>query len=402
MLNKIKNGGCILAPIQPTDAIYEQIFAGEVQEPINWEMFLPLFETQKNTTGCVSFSRLNCAETLAKREGLSFNLSDRHLFVLSGTTKSGNNLNAVSEAFRTLGIVREEYFTWKEGQLEDPSGHWQEIFDTSLIPADARRYFGGNHSWVNGKENMKSALAFSPLQIAIGVGETYGDDLIKNPKEITAYHCIMLYYISDKGYHIYDSVIKATQILAPDYKILQAKSFRDLPEDWKLAKQQEVQTSLQKLVDLLKRIMQMLGLMKNEKEKAIEIIQEVIDEVKPEIPLPPPKYLWDMPVNIRHSIRIIGDEFKMTWTMKDLLCDICQCESAFNPKARRVNSPKSIDRGLFQWNSHWWPQITDEMAFNPETATRLACKAILDGKAKIYWSASQKCWNKTGKYNNLV
>lgn len=123
-----------------------------------------------------------------------------------------------------------------------------------------------------------------------------------------------------------------------------------------------------------------------------------------ESPIPPvvPKYLWDTKTNIRHSIRVIADSENLTFIQKELLCDICQCESGFVLRARLENSPKSVDRGLFQWNNYWHPEITDEMAYNPETATKLACRAIKQGKTKAYWSASAKCWNKNGKYNGII
>lgn len=119
-------------------------------------------------------------------------------------------------------------------------------------------------------------------------------------------------------------------------------------------------------------------------------------------PTTPQAYDWSTTEKIRHSQRVIGDEYNMTWLQKDLLNDICRCESQFNIHAYLVNNPHSIDRGLFQWNNLYHPDITDAIAYDPEKATRLACKAILAKKAHNYWSASQFCWNKDGKYNSLI
>ena len=121
-----------------------------------------------------------------------------------------------------------------------------------------------------------------------------------------------------------------------------------------------------------------------------------------EVPHPTNSLLWDNPQNVRHSIRVLGDEYNLTWNQKDLLCDIARCESAFNPKATLKNSPTSIDRGLFQWNSHWHPEITDEIAYDPEKNTRLAIKALIAKKCKTYWLASAKCWNVGHKYDALL
>ena len=414
MIKNYKGGGVIIAQPNKEDAQYEIVFGAEApQEAQNWEQFLPQEEWQRSTNGCVSFSRLNCAETLAKKEGLELNLSDRHLFVLSGTSKTGNTLNAVSEAFRTLGIVREEFYAWKPEMLEDQSAHWQEIFDTSSIPADTRRYLGGNHSWVNSKSAMKSALAFSPLQLAIGVGDTYffrnEEGIIKNPKEITAYHALTLYWIDEQGnYYVYDSAgdRNAKKILDKDYKIEQCKSFRDLPSEWKLTQEQyqeKNKTILDIISEILRKIGQVLGLIKQQVDllpipkPEIPVIDYVpIPENKPKPE--PPKYLWDTKENVRHSVRVICDKCGLNVFQKDLICRICECESGYILTAKRINTPKSIDRGLFQINSYWHHSITDEQAYNPEFATRWAIQALKDWKVKTYWSASAKCWNKDGKY----
>lgn len=117
----------------------------------------------------------------------------------------------------------------------------------------------------------------------------------------------------------------------------------------------------------------------------------------------PPALLWDTKEHVRKSIRVIGDEYNLTWHQKDLLCDISQCESGFVLKARLENSPKSIDRGLFQINSYWNSTVTDEQAYDPEWSTRWAIKnGILPKKCMIFWSASAKCWNKGGKYDDII
>jgi len=76
----------------------------------------------------------------------------------------------------------------------------------------------------------------------------------------------------------------------------------------------------------------------------------------------------------------------------DLAVAVAHCESGLNPSATNKNKDGSIDRGLYQWNNKYHPEITDEMAFNPETATDLFLKAIAAGHLS-WWSASQKCWS---------
>ena len=76
----------------------------------------------------------------------------------------------------------------------------------------------------------------------------------------------------------------------------------------------------------------------------------------------------------------------------DLAVRVAKCESGLNPTARNVNIGGSIDRGLYQWNSKWHPEISDECADDIDCATREFCKAFKDGNL-YWWNASKKCWN---------
>lgn len=96
------------------------------------------------------------------------------------------------------------------------------------------------------------------------------------------------------------------------------------------------------------------------------------------------------PETIEELIRRIAKEKGVD---PDLAVRVAKCESSLNPKARNINAPNSVDRGLFQINSYWHPHITDEMADDPELATLFFCKAVKDGNLS-WWNASRKCWDK--------
>lgn len=76
-----------------------------------------------------------------------------------------------------------------------------------------------------------------------------------------------------------------------------------------------------------------------------------------------------------------------------LAIKVAKCESGLDPGAKNINPKGSIDRGLYQWNNHWHPEITDECAYDPECATRAYCKAYKNGNLS-WWNASRKCWEK--------
>lgn len=231
-----KNNSVIIDLPDEEDAVYNLSFeiGAIVGGSFDWSPWLPIREEQKGTQFCTCFSRLNCAETKAKKENNEeLNLSDLDLGVKSGTTNKGNNLNNPSEAFRKQGIVKETDRPWKPEWLDNPNKYWNEILKSPTTP-NAKLYFGGNHSWVYGKQAMLNALKDSPLQIAVGVGNNWGAGIIKDPKTYFSYHAVMCYGIDENGnYLIEDSYPPHEKVLDKDYTILQCKSFTDLPKNWK-------------------------------------------------------------------------------------------------------------------------------------------------------------------------
>ena len=82
----------------------------------------------------------------------------------------------------------------------------------------------------------------------------------------------------------------------------------------------------------------------------------------------------------------------------DLAVAVAKAESGLNASALNINNGGSKDRGLYQWNDKYHPEITDAMAYDPETATDLFLKAV-NQKHLSWWSASAKVWNSSGKYS---
>jgi len=70
---------------------------------------------------------------------------------------------------------------------------------------------------------------------------------------------------------------------------------------------------------------------------------------------------------------------------------VAKCESGLNPKARNKNTDSSIDRGIYQINSRWHPEVTEAQADDPKFAAEFFCKAVIAGNLE-WWKASKKCW----------
>jgi hypothetical protein len=68
---------------------------------------------------------------------------------------------------------------------------------------------------------------------------------------------------------------------------------------------------------------------------------------------------------------------------------IIRAESGRNPDAVNTvgNEPPSRDRGLWQINDHWHPEVTDECAFDPACSTAYAYKLSRGGTDFQPWVA---------------
>lgn len=77
----------------------------------------------------------------------------------------------------------------------------------------------------------------------------------------------------------------------------------------------------------------------------------------------------------------------------ELAVRVARCESSLDEKAIHLNTNGSLDRGLYQINSIWHPEVSEAEAFNPIFATHFFCKAFKKGHLD-WWNATKKCWEK--------
>lgn len=77
----------------------------------------------------------------------------------------------------------------------------------------------------------------------------------------------------------------------------------------------------------------------------------------------------------------------------DLAVAVAKCESSLNPQAVNINKDGSVDRGLFQINGKYHPEISEADAFDPTKATQFFCDAFKAGHIN-WWNASKNCWSK--------
>lgn len=144
-------------------------------------------------------------------------------------------------------------------------------------------------------------------------------------------------------------------------------------------------------------------------EPTPEVVPATIQSTEPAEPLPDPctmevvtcgdteKYEHELrPLNnvppsakdhdVALAIVKIAQEKDFKWP--DYLVRLAYCESRLNPKARNDNGQYGIDRGVFQINSFYHPDISDAQADDLEFATNWTINMINKGY-QIRWACDK-------------
>ena len=236
MNNELKNSGFQPPIYDPADFVLGSDLALPAV-PINhngdWTAFLPSEERQNilfETYNCVSFSLLNCMETMFKFfYGEIDNFSDRFLGIMAGTTTGGNDPTTVAQAARHNGLIPEtllpydyvsnmqEYYSFKSADKDKCISKGQEFLQ--------KWYLGFENVPVN-LTKMREALQYSPLQISVCAWFENDKGQYYSPEGMSNNHATCLYKIDDIGqFYIFDSYPPFLKILTPDHNIQFAKRY---------------------------------------------------------------------------------------------------------------------------------------------------------------------------------
>lgn len=156
---------------------------------------------------------------------------------------------------------------------------------------------------------------------------------------------------------------------------------------------EEVKRIQLSMIDIVKRLIQIVQYQLWEKNRPTPTPPPLPDLApKPEPAPEPPKLEWTNPAAVRHSIRVICDDYGLSWAEKDVICAVIQGESGFNPKATNVNTDGSVDYGLCQLNSRWYigpdkeVKTGHEALNDPEKCVRVMVKAYKAGRLRDWWA----------------
>lgn len=259
-----------------------ELFAAGAGTKPDWKAFCPPFRNQGSSTWCTAFAGCAIGYIFEKKEnGQAPLFSPMELFYRSGGSVDGNYLIATAKEM-TNAFVLDSVVTTPIPNLWGPD-QWSRYKAIAQATQDAIAFgkkFKLKSLAVVGttKTNLQAALIDSPLMILIGVGKGYWNNPAPTVGSYSAYHCVVLVDIDEQGnYVIFDSLsykagFDGFHTLSPDYDILAAFSFIDIPDNW-----QDIQN--QKLQEYVPGPLQNYG-KKRSLEVEISVVKQLLAAVK--------------------------------------------------------------------------------------------------------------------------
>ena len=339
-----------------------------------WDDYLPEYEPQFgdgwDSYGCTVWGTQNAIEFMLNCiEGGQHNFSERFVYNGAGVMPPGDDPSRIAQWIRENGMINEADLPFSRNK---DTFYTPRPMTSGYLKRGQEWVYKLGYEWLwttpQTKEQrltkIKDALPFGPIGASVtawipGPNGTYIDNGQPNT------HWCVIFVITDKGYKVFDSYDQSVKILSFDHNIQFAERYhlevkKITPSTW--------QYILDWFKSLFKQAQPILNPLEEVVVKNIETTESITDIIT----------------------RIALEE----GVEPELAIAVAKCESSLNPKARLVNSPRSIDRGLYQINSFYHPNVTDAQADNPEFACRWFCKAVKDKKLKVFWTASSRCWGR--------
>lgn len=235
-----------------------ELFAGG-GETKDWRPLCPPFRYQGPSYWCTAFAGTSIASIFERLErGGYIAFSPLELFYRSGGQLFGNYLINTANSMKESVVAESDVPTplltaWNQAIYDE----WKAKSHASHTALENGKTFAikSAASVRTDKASLKAALASSPLMIAIGIGRGYFDNPAPRVTSYNAYHAVVLTHIDEDGfYHIFDSLTQKQgfnghHTLSPDYEILSALSFIDLPDNWADLQNRDTQERLDGALD---------------------------------------------------------------------------------------------------------------------------------------------------------
>lgn len=235
--------GLILEPPE----IYEtlprhELFASGEGKPKDWHALCPPFRWQGASYFCTAYAGTAIGSIFERMErGGTTLFSPLELFYRSGGSLMGNYVVSTANRMKESLVLEDHKPTpILDGWNQEIYERWKPKSVATKQQIDyGKRYRVGSFAVVKtDTESLRKALLESPLLVTVGIGKGYWLPVAPKPMYYGSYHAVVLTKIfPDGSKEIFDSLtckqgFDGFHILAPDYDILAALSFIDVPDDW--------------------------------------------------------------------------------------------------------------------------------------------------------------------------
>jgi hypothetical protein len=167
------------------------------------------FGAKLESMGCTGFGTNNIYELIAKAQyGLNWNLSDRFINKVSGTTRQGNTVDAPIDAMRKFGFLFEDEYPWNRDTFS-----WDDYYST--VPANKLKLaktrlndweFKHEYVPIGNKEAIMNALKTSPLGGTVYAWQKNADSIYySGGNRPNHYTVVILGYVKGKYWICGDS-----------------------------------------------------------------------------------------------------------------------------------------------------------------------------------------------------
>lgn len=381
--------------------VYGAVATDLAAVPLNFRtQYLPTgvlqFNNIMDTNGCASRGPLNILETKLDyfwdngmhpaikqwctdngyRVNGKFALCDAFIEILSGTRSNGNSLKAPVEAVRAYGVIPAYLIPLEDGMTFDQYMNPARVTAAhKKLGAEFLRRITLNYEQVP-VARFSEAVEADLLDVALhGYGPLINGMYYPTDEQIN--HVVARFTNEIDVFDNYESFIKR---LDKGYKFfdwgysLSITAQNPAPEEvltvWQTLLKFNLQSFFPSFLAFFTKITP----------------PPMATTIAIEQP-PAPKYLWDTPLQAKHSVRVICDEEGFTLEQKNTMCATIAVESGFHIDAINHNTSNgritSTDNGICQWNDFYHAtEITPNEALNnPEKAVRLMCQ---------YWKRNQR------------
>lgn len=190
----------------------------------DWTPYLPEKELQAEkyeTWACVTFTVLNCLETLIKRKyDEDVNFSDRFLAVISETKDGGNTPRKVLDSLRKKGVVSEDVYPFPETFKEFYADIPDKVIDLAKEFTEDWEFKYENVP----NEQVSKALKSSPLFVSVPAW-FQENGLYYRPKGKKDNHAATLIKITPEYKRVFDTYKASIKSLDRDMKHSVIKRF---------------------------------------------------------------------------------------------------------------------------------------------------------------------------------